>query len=46
MKKVTYRPYKPLKNQKDIIEFTEATEDMIRLRGLALSWYVISIEAV
>lgn len=44
MRKVIFRPYKPLPNQKDIIEYTKADDASIRLRALALNWYIVKIE--
>ena len=46
MRKVIFRPYKPLPNQMDIIEYTDASLDAIKLRALALNWYIVKITEI
>lgn len=49
MKKVTFKTIWKLKNElrEDIIiEYTEASDDMIKLRAMALNWILVSIEVV
>lgn len=44
MKKVTFKPMNPKNGTQPIIEFTDADVDAIRLRAMALNWFVVSIE--
>lgn len=47
MKKVTFKSHIKIGNkikEYHIIEYTDASDDMIKLRAMALNWSLLSIE--